>query len=337
MQSRKFTKNILASTVSALFIPVASLGFVSQANAGNLSTANEDVTLSGGASAGYYYSTNTGSDNSDNFVVNEFLIELSAEAKPGGVGFVAGFGNMAQLTVLDGNGDSADGDSKLRYAVMSYMPVDKVTLEAGVLATNVGYELANSMDNANITLGSVWNSQPVFYPGARLNYDMSGTKLYAEVTSPNAFGAGVIGSASGMDYALNYYNQDEGTDVVDVVVSSEVAGMNVGVNFDYQMKDTAEDGKDDTAMGVALFVAPKIGKIDLPIRLEYVSDGTSEIYGDVDTAYTVTITPTLNIAKNAFVRAEISMVSADNEYFMDDKGEGEKTKTSAGLQIGYRF
>lgn len=337
MQSRKFTKNLLASTVAAICLPAMSLGLVSQATAGSVNTANEDVTLSGGTSAGYYYSTNTGSENLDNFVVNEFLIELSAEAKPGGVGFVAGFGNMAQLTVLDGNGDGADTASALRYAAMSYMPMANVTLEAGVLATNVGYELGNSMDNSNITLGAVWNSQPLFYPGARANFDVSGTTVYAEVTNPNAFGAGVIGSAAGVDYALNYYDAKDGNNVIDVVASTSVAGMSVGVNFDYQTLDTAAAGMDDSAMGVGVFIAPKIGMIDLPLRVEYLSDGTSGIYGGMDTGYTVTLTPTLNVSKNGFVRAEVSMVSATNKIFADKDGAAQESKTSAAFQIGYRF
>lgn len=71
---------------------VASASTVSQA--GQLTVANSDITLSGAVSTGYFYSTNTGSSNHDDFKVSNFLIGLGSDAKDGGIGFSAGFGSV---------------------------------------------------------------------------------------------------------------------------------------------------------------------------------------------------------------------------------------------------
>ncbi|MDX1812714.1 MAG: hypothetical protein R3240_12235, partial [Gammaproteobacteria bacterium] len=130
--------------------------------------------------------------------------------------------------------------------------------------------------------------------------------------------------------------QDKGNNTFDLVVSKSVAGIPLGLNIDYITMDEAPAGLDDNGMGIAIFAAPKVGMVDLPIRVEYISDGTSGIYG-FDTGYTLTVTPTLNVSKYAFVRAEFSMVSADNKMFADKDGKLEDTKTSAAFQMGYRF
>ena len=74
-----------------------------------------------------------------------------------------------------------------------------------------------------------------------------------------------------------------------------------------------------------------------PRRVEYLSDGTSGIYYGVDTAYTLTVTPTYNYTENTFVRAEVSYVSSDNAVFADKDGLPEDTKTSFAVQAGYTF
>lgn len=314
-----------------------ALGATTTAFAGSVKTGIDgDITLSGAATSGYFYGANTGSDNNDNFVVSDFMLELSSEeAKTGGVSFAAGFGRLAQVSLLAPEG--ANVSDSLQYASLTYVPVSNLSIEAGVLATNVGAELAASYQNGNITRGAVWNYQPVFYPGARVSYAIGDMTVYGEVSSPKAYGAGVIGSAAGVDYAVNYFAPDGGTSVIDVVVNSSVAGMDVGVNFDYQKLDSKPAGQsDDSGMGVALYVTPSFGKVDVPVRVEYISDGDSGIYG-FDSGTTFTVTPTLNVAKNAFVRVEFSVVSSTTKQFTDKDGAATDSQTGAAFQLGYTF
>ncbi len=315
--------------------------------AGSVKSANLDITLSGGASAGYFFSNNTGSSNEDNFIVSDFIIELgSDEPKTGGVGFFGGYGNFAQVTLLDGNGDGADTDSTLRYAWMSWAPVENVTVEAGLLASNVGFEVANSYDNGNISLGALWNAQPAYYPGARVSYDMGDMSVYAEANNDGAaggskaFAVGLNGSASGVDYAINYFDGDgdASRNIIDLIVSTNMSGTDVGVNIDFHVLDDKPMGAtDDSGFGIAVYAVPNLApSIDLPVRLEYISDGDSGIYG-FDSGFTLTVTPTMNVGKHGFVRAEVSYVTADNKMFTDKDGKAEDTKTSFAFQVGYKF
>jgi len=316
-----------------------ALGASTTAFAGSVKTGvDADITLSGGATAGYFYGANTGSTNNDNFAVNDFLLNFASEdAKVGGVSFVAGFGNLAQVTILDPSAANAIGESSLQYASLTYVPVKNLSIEAGALATNVGAELATSYDNGNITLGALWNAQPLFYPGARASYAIGDMTVYGEVSSPKAYGAGVSGSAGGFDYALNYFKTDGGNTLYDVVLTGSAAGMDVGLNFDFQQLDSkATNQKDDTGMGIGVYVTPSFGKIDIPVRVEYISDGDSGIYG-FDSGYTLAITPTVKVSKNAFVRVELSMVSSTTKQFKDKDGKATGENTGAAFQMGYLF
>jgi len=342
--SQKFSKKILASAVTAICISVFG---ASTAMAGMLKVNDQDITLGGGAAAGAFYSSNNGPGNpSTNPLLSEYLVEMSSDAKPGGLGFIGGFGNLAQLKVTDGTMYQVTPDNKLQYASVSYMPVENLKLEMGRIATNVGYELANSMNNAAITIAGLWGAQPVFYNGGRLSYDMNGTTLYVDGvkdsdffgTATDAYAAGVLGSVANINYAVNDINYKDQRNIFDIVASTTVADIGMGVNIDYTTLDSkAKTGSDSSALGVGVYVAPKFGMIDLPIRVEYMSDGDTGVYYGMKTGYTFTITPTYNISKSMYVRAELSTVSSDNKIYMDKNGKAQASKTSAAFQMGYRF
>ncbi len=323
-----------------------ALGASATAFAGSVKTgADGDLTLSGGASGGYFYGTGAipGDKNvlpadKGSFVVSDFLLNFASDdAKVGGVSFVAGFGQLSQVTILDPSGTNASAGSSLQYASLTYVPVSNLSLEAGLLATNVGAEVAPSYDNGNITLGALWNSQPLFYPGARASYAIGDTTVYAEVSddgdNPKAFGAGVLGSAAGLDYALNYFLYNGKSSLVDVVLTGSVVGIDVGLNVDYT---TLDDSAIDSALGVGVYVTPSFGSVSVPVRVEYISDGNSGVYG-FDSGYTFAITPTINVSKNAFVRVELSVVSSKNEIFNDKDGKATGANTGAAFQMGYLF
>lgn len=338
-------KSILAASIAALTAPVAFAGTV---------TTAADINLNGGMTAGYFYTTNTGnnlfddtsatngSNKEHNYQVSDFMVELSGEAAEG-VSFVGAFGTMAAITVLDGGVDNSPYDYGFQYGWLTVTPMKGLSVQAGMLATNVGYEVTPSYANPHATIAALWGGQPVYYPGVRVNYDAGDLGFYAEVnddalgSASAAWAAGVTGAAGPVEYAVSYYNYNGYKDLIDVIVSAELGGIPVAANFDYHLLENAPSaGADDNAYGIALYVTPGFGQVDVPVRLEFLSDGTSGVYG-VDSATTFTITPTYNFSDNTFVRAEFSFVSSDNKIFADDKGVAEDTKTSFALQAGFTF
>ncbi len=325
---------ILAASVAALVAPAAFGGTITTAT---------DLKLGGGMTAGYFYTNNTGSSNEDNYQVSDFILELSAEPTEG-VGFVGALGTMAAITVTDGGVGNTPYANDFQYGWLTVTPAEGITIEAGKLATRVGYEVAPSYGNAHATIAALWGGQPVYYPGVRLSYDASDSLgFYVEAnndelgTAKSASAVGVGGNVSGLDYSVSYYRYNGYKDLVDVIVATEIAGMPVAANIDYHMLEEAPaPGADDTAYGVALYVTPTIGAVEVPVRVEFLNDGTSGVFG-VDSATTFTITPTYRYTENSFVRAELSYVSSDNKIFSDDKGVAEDTKTSFAVQAGFTF
>ncbi|MDH5300045.1 MAG: porin [Gammaproteobacteria bacterium] len=320
------------------------------AAAGTITVDTGDIALKGGMTAGYFYSDNTGSSNTDNFHVSDMLIELSDEAKTGGVGFKAGFGSMSAITILDGGVNNSAGFSTfgLQYGSVDFAPIEGLTISAGKLATNIGYEVTPSYANAHATIAALWGGQPVYYPGIRASYSLGDVSVYAETnndtlklgnsTATNAYAVGVSGSAGSLNYMASYYDYDKAKNIVDVIVSTTVGNIDLAINADYHMLDSEAKvaGQDDSAMGVALYIKPTYGKMSYPVRIEYMSDGTSGIYG-FDSATTYTITPTYSPSANTFVRAEVSMVQSTNKVFADKDGVATDSKTNVALQAGYRF
>ena len=338
-------KNWALSASSLLLFPIAG-------SAGTVDVAHTDITVGGGAAAGYLYSTNTGSDNQDDFHITDFLLDVSGETKSGmgmGMSFNAGLGLLRQPTVYDGGVSGTDPSpvpNDIYYGSLTATPMEGLDISVGQLATNIGYEVAPTFANANMTLGALWNAQPVYYPGGRVTYSTDNASVFAEVNNDTSQGAtngwaiGASAEAMNVSYAVNYYNADGGKDMVDLIASSTVAGLDVGANLDYHILD--DEAKtpgmsDDSALGLGLYVTPKFGAVAVPLRGEYLSDGDTGVYGGVDTGFTVTATPTYYFDSNAFVRAEVAFVSSDKKVFTDDNGNLKDSNTSAALQMGYMF
>jgi hypothetical protein len=342
-------KTKLLLLTGAVAIPFA-------AQAGSLTVPSQDITLSGGIAGAYFYNTDT---KRDAYAVTDALIDLSTEAKPNAVSFDVGIGALAMnnlatsggpLTAIGGDGTDA-GSVAVQYGWISVMPVGGLKVDVGKLATNVGYEVAPGYGDANILRGLVWNAQPVYYTGARATYSMGGINVYAEANK-NAAGsgagsaAGVNGSIGGINAALNVASTVNVKSIVDVILSAKLGGIDVAANIDYQTlaKAARTAGTDDNAYAAALYASFPMGaQASLPVRVEYVSDGTSGIYGlgaagASNTAWTFTVTPTYNFSDSTFVRAEVALVTADKKStYADDKGALTDSNLIVGFQGGVRF
>jgi len=354
------------------------------ANAGQLTVANTDLLLTGGVSGGYFYSNNnpTGTKN-DTFAVSNFRLILSHKAtNPGEMGVTAVFGYTLWPSLLVGGNNTAreDGNFVVIAGWATYKATTDLSLDAGYIVSNIGKEVLATYANPNIHMGYVWYGEPHKYNGARLNYDLDSfglknTKIYAEILkddrkavainfiSPQGYGKngysiGIIGNVMGIDYKLAYLDQTAYKNLINFVLEKKTNFVDLALNIDYQwldktIKDTINKGKDDSATGIALYVTPKFTKeFSVPIRVEYINDGTSGIYGRFvnegnyrnylngndgpKTAWTFTVTPTYKPTKNTYLRAEVGYVSTDKKVFLD-KNNQKDNKTVAGVELGFLF
>ncbi|NPA54331.1 MAG: outer membrane beta-barrel protein [Aquificae bacterium] len=328
-------------------LAAAGLFITSVANAGSLTVANSDIELSGGVSAGYFYTSNLCDEPCENpkndyFTVSSFAIGLTSKVNST-IGFTASFGASPQSDLL---GLETTKDFGPEFAYVSIRPIEGLTLDAGLLTTNIGYELYHTWENPNYTFGMVWWGQPVTYPGARATFNVAeNLDVYAEYSQDgvDSFAVGAIGSYEGVDFAFSYFDYSAQKNLIDVVLSTSVAGIDVALNADYQwLDDSAKvDGQDDSAFGVGLYIIPKLSEnVSLPVRIEYIDEGTSDIYGVAgDNAWAFTITPTWAPASNAYLRAEFAYVATDEKGFYEGatEADAEDTRTFIGVEAGFRF
>lgn len=337
--------------VTKLSISIATVLACGTANAAGFS----DITVHGDMSAGMYFVQNNGGMGAEAMEVTDFGLAFSTpELKAGEVGMKGVLGSRNGRTIMDTSPDGsfAWGDNiSLDFGYVSYMPVNALTVDIGWILTTIGNEASPSVFSANVNRGFMWNAQPAAYEGVRASYAIGGTTLSAEanhnnggVGNPLDFALAVSGSAGPVSYAATYYDGKDTKNIIDVVVNTKVAGMGIGLNLDYYMLDEKPVGaKDDSATGVGVYITPAMGKMEIPVRIEYVTDGDTGIYtvpgGSVATegATSFTITPTLRISDSMFVRAEVSYVAADKKVFLDKDGAAVDTQTAAAFQIGYTF
>ncbi|WP_457600797.1 outer membrane beta-barrel protein [Hydrogenivirga sp.] len=307
---------------------------------------SQPLELYGGVSAGYFYTTNEGSkDNDDVFQVTNVIIGLKGETGDAmKLGFDIAVG-QSYLGTIDSplNGSAGQTDRfGLVWGYLSLKPADKLSLDAGLLTTNVGYELADTYTNPNVTFGNVWGAQPFIYPGARVTFDVTdGISLYAEYNkeySGDNFAVGSLGEIGAISYGLTYfdYNDTDGTvpnrSLVDLVLGMSLGNIDLGLNADFhKLDDSSKTGNDDTAYGVAVYVTPNFGNLSVPVRAEYFDSGDTGIYVDKK-GYTFTVTPTFKPAENTFVRAELTHISADNKIF-----NNKDNKTTLAVELGFTF
>jgi hypothetical protein len=331
------------------------------ANAGQITALNSDIELSGGLTTGYFYSTNTGTSNHDDFKVSNFIISLSSQTKDRGIGFTTMFGSILLPTLYDGGITDNKAILNQNFGVLAgyltYLPFENVSVDAGLLTTNIGYEIATSYANPNITYGSVFNAQPFIYPGVRITYSYKDFKFYGEVNkdkgylngssslqTSGAYAVGTLGSLYGINYALSYYDYTAYKNLIDLVLSKSLnQNLDIALNVDYQWLDNTakQQGHDKYGYGIAFYIIPKFENISLPVRVEYIKDGSkgkeSGIYNSVASGYSFTITPTFKPSKNTFIRVETSYFKTDNKVFQDKSGNPKDSKLSGAVELGLLF
>jgi len=324
-----------------------SLAFLSTTvSAGSVSTeeGGPDVILSGGVAAGYFYSTHSANGDSQNFVINDALLDISSqpiEIEP--IDFSLGIGTLAETKLTGAAGTQTQAEFGLQYAKIKYSSFENLILETGIIDSRIGYESPISFNNKHSTLGLLKSIQPSYYPAARATYLMGDVNLYGEVSQPFAFAVGINGKISDWDFEMNYYDEDDGKSIIDLVFAGSYDRFKYGLNFDYILLDVKVADNDDTAMGFGAFASADIARVTIPLRFEYVKDGTSGVYAispgasGFGSGFSFTASPTLNVSKSGYVRLEFSMITASNTILKDKDGVGQKSAVSGAFQMGYRF
>lgn len=193
-------------------------------------------------------------------------------------------GNHLLPTVYGSGVEPFNESAKVVWAFIT-LKKENLSLDLGLIPTNVGYELPENYENPNITYGGVWNSQPFIYKGIRLSYEFKSFTLYGEYNQDggtNNFAGGIISK----NLTLNLFSYPNMT-LVDLVLSKETRRVDLALNLDYFSNKN---------YGLALYLIPKFGKVKLPLRLETFKDRT----------YTITLTPTYELSERFKLRAEFA-------------------------------
>ncbi len=312
-------------------------------------TLSAGVEVSGGVSISVFEENRTEEGTRTDKKIEDAVLEISKSGKK--TGFDLSLGSLLLPTVLNstkqqnkGNfGLNRNGDKfGLLWGYLEIKPSENFSIKAGVLPTNVGYELPESYKNFNIIYGMVWNSQPFIYRGVRATYTFNQSlQIYGEYdrgkelngnSKDHALGAGAAGAIKGFYYTINYFDYGNYKNLFDFTLSTECRNVKLGLNGDYQWLD--RDGS-KAGYGLAVYIVPEIGKISLPIRFEYVKDrNNSGIYGFNDEeTYSFTVTPTYKLSEHTTVRAEYSYVKSNySEAF-----NGSDHKEILSFQFSYTF
>jgi hypothetical protein len=339
------SSNLPRISAMALFSSAISLA----ANAGGLDTEFSDVHLSGGASGGYYAASNEVIRQNDQNRLSDFLLGVDAATKDERVELSAGLGILPGYSLLDHGVDEAGSGAEVQYAELLVHPVEGWTLEVGRMPSNIGFEDTVSFYNAHSMASVQATVQPGYFSATRLSYGNDAFTVYVEqgdeayeapssVELSHSLAAGAMGEISGIEYAVGYQSYVDLRSMVDVVLSTNIAGMDVTLVADQlKLEDAALAAAGDTnhAESVAIYLSgPSFNGIDLPVRVETFNDHGNGLYEGAGKGSSVTVTPTWNLSEHAYLRTDFSFLSMENKI-LDDKGTPKDSRFMFVLQAGY--
>jgi hypothetical protein len=349
-------KIILQATVVFLLFIIVTAGAAltedsSPAENKTLQSALSAIKLGGGISAGYFYASNPGEEASkDEFLLSNFLIEVSSADETLPIGFVGAFGQTSTPSLLCTPEKNEDFD--IEYASLTLKPISNVNLEIGLLQPNSGFENTYTFNNKNIILGAIASQQPYNAYGARICYDMNGISFWGgyykgrlddeEYNSPDStWEIGISGTVADNDVSIYNYHITGQRNLFGVVIERTIKNIDLAFNIDYWTWD--DDVKDlyesESAIGAAFYVCPKFGNFSIPVRLEYINQNKSQIYIESPAAkqiYAATISPTWHFNKNSYIRAESAYIKA-NGGFADEDGKTRDNRVNFAVELGFIF
>ena len=322
-------------------------------NEGMLKSALTRIEITGGISAGYFYASNPGENGSDDeFLLSNFLVELSSSNKGLPMGFGGAFGETSTPSLLDTPENNNNFD--IEYASLTLKPITDLSIEAGLLQPNAGFENTYTFNNKNVILGAVASQQPYNAYGARIGYDHNKNDLSFwggyykerldddEYNSPDyAWEIGLSASISKNTYSLYHYNVHGQRSLTGVVIESTIQGIDIALNLDYWRWDNRiiDLQGNKSSIGVAVYICPNFNNFSIPVRLEYINQDSSRIYIDTINAErisSVTVSPTWYFDEKTYVRVESVYVNADSAFIHKD-GISKDNRISLAIEVGLLF
>jgi hypothetical protein len=322
-----------------------------EAAAHPLSIAGFNIT--GGISAGNFYTSNAGPATSDNqWLLSNMLVEISRQDKTAPVGFTAAFGQTSTPSILSTPENKNTVD--IEYASLTLTPVNGLGVDVGLLQPSAGYENSYTYNNKNTFLGALASQQPYNAYGARVGYDFSGLNLCAgyykdrlddeeyvtDKSSPNeSWELGLSATILDSKISLYHYHLESLRNLTGAVIEHSIGNVDLGLNIDYwqwdsRMKTTHGS---DSSIGTALYFVPKFDKVSIPVRLEYIDQGQSGIYIDnAPEIYAATVSPTYHYNDHIYIRADAGYVKAD-KGFADENGTLKDDRVVLAAEVGFRF
>ncbi len=143
------------------------------------------------------------------------------------------------------------------------------------------------------------------------------------------------------DVGLYHYHLESLRSLTGALIQHTVGNVDLVLNVDYWNWDSSMKNLhgDDDSIGGAFYVVLHFGKFSIPVRLEYIDQGKSGIYlenPDAQEIYAVTVSPTYHILDNAYVRADVAYVNAD-DGFADNNGNLKSDRVCLAVEVGYTF
>ena len=313
-------KKIIISLCPGLFL----LG--NSAFSANIQINDINVKLEGGFSASALYFNNPGFlKRHDSYLLNDALLELSPE-------------------IIEDNriyAPTPPVELKLHYGYLEIPTRGDNSIEIGQLYTLMGYESSVSYKNKHSLLGAVNSAQPDFYSGVRFKGSFGSVKRYIEVTSDPTIGdaswaLGIYQDQGDSHYSASYYVAIDERSTIDLLYASKNDNVSWALNLDYHTLKDPPAWQDENATGIAVYLSMRQQQWDWPVRLEYLSDGNTGIYG-YDRGYTFTFSPTYYFSDDQYLRADFIAASADGTPFKNDNGGLEQDQWIVAVQAGMTF
>jgi hypothetical protein len=330
-----------------------------------------NISIGGGLSGGYFAGNNEGEGGKkDNFVLTNLLVDITSEIKNGMFGFNVGLGGVATPSVFD-SPDDAIPDFRIEYASINLKPIKSLqglAFEGGLLQPNSGYESTYTFNNRNVTVGALASQQPYNAVGARVAYafdedfsvwsgifkhrlerdeyeveidEGNGNVFSKNVQNSYSWEAGMNRDIGGVGLSLYHYHLTGLRHLTGIAAEHTIDNLYIALNVDYwRWSDEVErhfEGR--SSIGAALYLAPSFKKFSLPLRLEYIRQGKSEIYlpsPEAENIYAATLTPTYNFTDNVLLRTEGSYVHA-HDGFSNSSGMPEDDKFLFSVEAVVKF
>ena len=317
------------------------------------------LSISAGASGGAIVANNVGENLKRNylgkFVVTNLLFDLTLQNEKVPLSLNIGLGGTGTPSILD-NPEDILPPFDIEYADFTYSPVKHFTLEFGLLAPSAGYEDTYTFNNKNITVGIIASQQPYNASGIRGNFSAGNFQIFSgfyrerldseeycvgTLCPSSSYEFGIAGEMVGIEFTLYHYHINNLRNLTGIVVEKDLGSTYLALNADYwKWSKKISEKKSASSVGVAFYLSKKIGdNFELPVRLEYISQGKSGIYiesEDVSAIFGATLTPTYNFSEKFYMRCEGAYVYAA-KGFLDNKGNIKNDKMEISFESGVRF